>query len=99
MFSLGMMVGGIAPDTKSAGVIASLLYFPMLIFSGATRPYEIMPPAFQTVANVLPLTQGIKILKAACLGLPPENAAVPALIMAALAVICVTVSFLFFKWE
>ena len=99
MFSLGMMVGGIAPDTKSAGVIASLLYFPMLIFSGATLPYEIMPPAFQTVANVLPLTQGIKILKAACLGLPPENAAVPALIMAALAVICVTVSFLFFKWE
>lgn len=99
MFSLGMMVGGIAPDTKSAGVIASLLYFPMLIFSGATLPYEIMPPAFQTVANVLPLTQGIKILKAACLGLPPENAAVPALIMAALAVICVTVLFLFFKWE
>ena len=99
MFSLGMMVGGIAPDTKSAGVIASLLYFPMLIFSGATLPYEIMPPAFQTVANVLPLTQGIKILKAACLGLPPENAAVPALIMAALAVICVTVSFLFFNWE
>ena len=27
MFSLGMMVGGIAPDTKSAGVIASLLLF------------------------------------------------------------------------
>ena len=29
MFSIGMMVGGIAPNTKTAGVIASILYFPM----------------------------------------------------------------------
>lgn len=39
MFSIGLMVGGVAPDTKTASVAASLLYFPMLIFSGATLPY------------------------------------------------------------
>ena len=99
MFSLGMMVGGIAPDTKKAGIIASVLYFPMLIFSGATLPYEIMPDAFQKAANVLPLTQGIKILKAACLGLTAENAVIPVLLMAALAAVCLGVSLLFFKWE
>lgn len=32
MFSIGMMVGGLAPDQKTASIIASLLYFPMLIF-------------------------------------------------------------------
>lgn len=47
MFSIGMMVGGVAPNTKIAGVIASILYFPMLIFSGATLPYEVMPTALQ----------------------------------------------------
>ncbi|NLT46994.1 MAG: ABC transporter permease, partial [Clostridiales bacterium] len=38
MFSIGMMVGGIAKNAKIAGIIASALYFPMLIFSGATLP-------------------------------------------------------------
>lgn len=73
MFSIGLMVGGIAPNTKIAGAIASVLYFPMLIFSGATLPYEVMPPALQKVADILPLTQGIKLLKAASLGLPTES--------------------------
>lgn len=99
MFSLGMMVGGIAPDTKTAGVIASILYFPMLIFSGATLPYEVMPSAFQKAADLLPLTQGIKILKAASLGLPAENVTAALFVVVALAIICTFVSFRFFRWE
>lgn len=67
MFSIGMMVGGVAKDMKSASVIASLLYFPMLIFSGATLPYEVMPSALQKIADLLPLTQGIKLIKASTL--------------------------------
>ena len=42
MFSIGLMVGGVAPDTKTASVAASLLYFPMLIFSGATLPLSLI---------------------------------------------------------
>ena len=99
IFSIGMMVGGVAPNTKIAGIIASILYFPMLIFSGATLPYEVMPPALQKVADVLPLTQGIKLLKAASLGLPVDSVFVPIIVMAALAVICIAVSLRFFKWE
>jgi len=99
MFSIGLMVGGIAPDTKVASVIASILYFPMLIFSGATLPYEVMPSALQNVADILPLTQGIKLLKAASLGLPVENALLPIIIMAVLAIVCITVAIKCFKWE
>jgi len=99
MFSIGMMVGGIAPDTKMAGVIASILYFPMLIFSGATLPYEVMPVKLQKVADILPLTQGIKLLKAASLGLSPDDTRMPILIMAALAIACIGISIRFFKWE
>nr|WP_246597374.1 ABC transporter permease [Faecalicatena faecalis] len=99
MFSIGMMVGGIAPNTKIAGVIASVLYFPMLIFSGATLPYEVMPAALQKVADILPLTQGIKLLKAASLGLHEESQAISVMIMFAIAVICTGISLKFFKWE
>jgi len=99
IYSLGMMVGGIAPNTKAANLLCSVLYFPMLIFSGATLPYEIMPAALQKAADIMPLTQGIKLLKAASLDLPADGVFVPAIVMAALAVICIGVSIRFFRWE
>lgn len=99
IFSLGMMVGGLAPNSKIAGVIASLLYFPMLILSGATLPYEVMPAALQGIADLLPLTQGIKILKATSLGLPLENTVFSIIVVVCIAVVCIGVSLVFFKWE
>lgn len=99
MFSIGLLVGGIAPDIKIASATASLLYFPMLIFSGATLPYEVMPVALQKLANILPLTQGIKLLKAASLGLPIDSVFIPVIVMVAIAVICTAISLHFFKWE
>lgn len=99
MFSIGLLAGGIAPNSKTAGVIASLLYFPMLIFSGTTLPYEVMPNMLQKVADILPLTQGIKLLKAASLGLPIDSVLISVIVMIVIAVICTSISLKFFKWE
>ncbi len=99
MFSIGLMVGGIAKNSKVAGIIASILYFPMLIFSGATLPYEVMPESMQRVVDILPLTQGIKILKSATLELPINNILLPIITMMAIAFICSFVAIRFFKWE
>ena len=99
MFSIGVLVGGVAPNVRTAGILTSLLYFPMLVFSGATLPYEVMPAAMQRMADVMPLTQGIKLLKAASLGLPMGEVTLPVTVMAVLAVVCVGVSIRFFRWE
>lgn len=99
MFSIGMMVGGVSPNVKIASVIASILYFPMLIFSGATLPYEVMPTALQKFADILPLTQGIKLLKSSSLGLPADSVLIPIIIMIVIAVCCIIISIKFFKWE
>ncbi len=99
MFSIGLLVGGLAPDMKIASAAASLLYFPMLIFSGATLPYEVMPAALQKTSDLLPLTQGIKLLKAASLGLPADHVLLPVFVMIVIAVLCITISLRFFKWE
>lgn len=68
--SIGMMVGGIAKNSKSASVIACILYFPMLIFSGATLPFEVMPTVMQKIVSIFPMTQGIQLMKSTFLGLP-----------------------------
>ena len=99
MFSIGIMVGGISKDSKIAGVIASVLYFPMLIFSGATIPYEVMPNIMKNIVDVFPLTQGIKILKSAILGQSVENIIIPIVIMLIITAICSIVAIKCFKWE
>jgi len=99
MFSIGLLVGGIAPDMKTASTIASLLYFPMLIFSGATLPYDIMPTAFQRFADVLPLTQAIHLLQATSLGFPIDGVTFSIAVLLVLAVVCFALAIRFFKWE
>ena len=99
MFSIGMLVGGVSKDMKTASVLCCVLYFPMLIFSGTTLPYEVMPKALQKVADFMPLTQGIKLLKASSLGLPTQSVLLPIVVMVVLAVICIGISIRFFKWE
>lgn len=97
--SIGLLVGGIAKNMKSASVIACILYFPMLIFSGATLPFEVMPIIMQKIISVLPLTQGMQLMKAAFLGIPLENALLPVIIMSAVTLICFGISIKCFKWE
>ena len=99
MFSIGIMVGGISKDSKIAGVIASMLYFPMLIFSGATIQYEVMPNIMKNIVDVFPLTQGIKILKSAILGQSVEIIIIPIVIMLIITAICSIVAIKCFKWE
>mgnify|MGYP002510400829 FL=1 len=97
--SIGLMLGGIARNAKSASVIACLIYFPILIFSGATLPLEVMPGVIQKIVSVFPLTQGIQLMKAAFLGLRTGGLWLPVAVMGAVTVICMGVAVKCFKWE
>ena len=97
--SIGMMVGGIAKNEKMASVIASALYFPMLIFSGATLPFEVMPGVMQKIVSLFPLTQGIQLMKATSLGQSVEHIWIPVVVMMAVTVICTVVAVKCFTWE
>lgn len=97
--SIGMMVGGIAKNSKSASVIACILYFPMLIFSGTTLPFEVLPEFMQKILSIFPMTQGIQLMKATFLGLPVNNIGLPVIVMGTVTVICTGVAIKYFKWE
>lgn len=97
--SIGMMVGGLAKNSKSASVIASVLYFPMLIFSGTTLPFEVMPQIMQKIVAFLPLTQGIQLMKSTFLGIPSDNPSLPVVVMLIVTAVCTGIAVKFFKWE
>ncbi len=99
IYSMGMLVASLAPNIKTANLACTVLYFPMLFLSGATVPYEIMPKALQSVSNVFPMTQGIKLLKGTSLGLPVGDMVLQIVIMAVISIICIVLSIKYFKWE
>ena len=98
MFSIGLMVASLCRTTKSMNVATSLLYFPMMLFSGATIPAEVFPAWFQTVAKLMPLGVGIDLLKSVSMGCY-DRMGVPVIILIAIAVICSTVAVRTFRWE
>lgn len=97
--SVGMLVGGVAKDTKQASVIACVLYFPMLIFSGTTLPLEIMPKAMRNVVSFFPLTQGITMMKNTFLGIGTDSVLLPVCVMLGVGALCTVLSACFFRWE
>ncbi len=97
--SVGMLVGGVAKDTKQASVIASVLYFPMLVFSSTTLPLEVMPRAMQKIVSLFPLTQGITMMKNAFIGADTGSVLLPVCVMLGLTALCTALSIRFFRWE
>lgn len=98
MFSIGLMVASLCRTTKSMNVATSLLYFPMLLFSGATIPAEVFPGWFQTIAKWMPLGIGVDLLKSVSLGCY-DNMVSQMVTLIAITVLCGTVAVKTFRWE
>ena len=97
--SIGMLAGGVAKNTKQASVIASILYFPMLIFSGTTLPIEVMPTAMQKIVSFFPLAQGLTMMKNTFLGINTGSVLLPIGVMVGVAALCTILAVRFFRWE
>lgn len=98
MFSIGLTVASLCRTTKSMNIATSLLYFPMLLFSGATIPAEIFPKGLRFFADILPLGVGINLLKSASVG-QYESILLPIIILSVITAICTFIAVKFFKWE
>ncbi|MDO4488429.1 MAG: ABC transporter permease [Eubacteriales bacterium] len=98
MFSIGLLVASLCRTTKSMNIATSVLYFPMLLFSGATIPAEVFPRGVRAIIKWMPLGIGIDTLKKVSIG-KPEGVLVPVIVLAVIAVICTAVSVKTFRWE
>ena len=99
MFSIGLLMASLCRTVKSVNAVTSLVYFPMLFLSGATIPYELFPGGLQKAAGVLPLTQGIKLMKAVSMGAELENVWKIAALFVGITLICTAISVKAFRWE
>ena len=98
MFSIGLMVASLCRTTKSMNVATSLLYFPMLLFSGATIPAEVFPAGLRAVSGWIPLGVGIRLLKSVSIGCY-DGMTISVMVLTAITVICGIIAVKTFRWE
>lgn len=99
MYSIGMILASLCKTVKIANVVTTFVYFPMLFLSGATIPFELFPDTVQKVCNVLPLTHGIKLLKAVSLDMWSQEIWISVALLIAFAVVGCIISVVSFKWD
>lgn len=99
MYSIGMILASLCKTVKIANVVTTFVYFPMLFLSGATIPFELFPDTVQKVCNVLPLTHGIKLLKAVSLNMWSQEIWISVAFLIVFAVVGCILSVVSFKWD
>lgn len=99
MYSIGMILASLCKTVKIANVVTTFVYFPMLFLSGATIHFELFPDTVQKVCNVLPLTHGIKLLKAVSLNMWSQEIWISVALLIVFAVVGCILSVVSFKWD
>ena len=99
MYCIGMILASLCKTVKIANVVTTFVYFPMLFLSGATIPFELFPDTVQKVCNVLPLTHGIKLLKAVSLNMWSQEIWISVALLIVFAVVGCILSVVSFKWD
>jgi ABC-2 type transport system permease protein len=76
-----------------------VVLYPLVIFSGATVPLEVMPEAVQTISRFLPLTHLVALLRGLWFGEAWGNYLTEAAVLAGVAIVGTLIVARTFRWE
>ncbi|EID55783.1 ABC transporter permease [Saccharomonospora xinjiangensis] len=97
LFSIGLLVGALAPSSRAANGIAMGVFFPMLALGGVWVPAEFLPSALRWAADTLPMGAMFNALRTAWAGNWPGMAPFVSLIVTT--VVCLAVAARRFRWQ
>ena len=99
IFSIGLLIASVSPSVRAATAIANIVFFPMLFLSGASIPLELMPKTMNIISKFLPLTYVVDGMKKVWLGQQFSTVLMDIVILLAISIACLVISFKTFKWE
>lgn len=98
-FALGFVLAGVMSTTRSAQIVAMVLFYPMIFLSGATIPREAIPQTIRQYSQILPLTHVVTLLRGLWIGESWMKHLLEVGVLAFLLVAGVIISALTFRWE
>jgi len=99
MFSIGYLIAGLAPGARTAQVVGMVIFYPMMFLSGASIPLEIMPETIQRIADFLPLTYVVRLLRGLWFGDTWGEHLLETAVLAGVLLACTALAARFFRWE
>ncbi len=99
MCSIGYVIASLAPGARTAQVAGMVIFYPMMFLSGASLPLELLPEGIRKVANFLPLTYVVKLLRGLWFGDTWGDHLLEVAVLGGVLVICTIVAARFFHWE
>jgi ABC-2 type transport system permease protein len=98
-FAAGYVLGGIAPNGRVAQTAGMILAYPMMFLSGATVPLESLPESVRQLANFIPLTHVVTLMRGVWAGDPLSAHGQEMIVLGLLLVIGTAVSARVFRWD
>jgi ABC-2 type transport system permease protein len=97
MLGLGMLIAALAPTGRAAGVIGTMLFFPLMFFAGLWIPRATMPASLREVSDFTPLGAAVQALQDSLHGSWPHPSALA--VLAGYAVVFTVAAARFFRWD
>jgi ABC-2 type transport system permease protein len=91
--AIGFVIASFAPT------VGMVLAYPMMFLSGATIPYEALPPTVQRIADFLPLTYVVRLMRGLWAGEPWSELWFEVAVLTGVLIVCGAISARFFRWE
>jgi ABC-2 type transport system permease protein len=98
-FALGYALVGLVPSARAVVTIGNVVLYPLVIFSGAVVPLEIMPDTVRTVSRFLPLTHLVALLRGLWFGKGWGDLLTEVAVLAGVAIVGTLVIARTFRWE
>jgi len=99
MSALGYLIASLASGARMAQVISMVIFYPMMFLSGAGMPSEMLPASIQRVADFLPLTYVVRLMRGLWFGETLSAHWVEVAVLAAIILVGGTLSARLFRWE
>ena len=99
ILSVGFLIASVIPTARFAQPISSLILYPMVALSGLFVPVEALPRALQVIAQGLPLTYAVSLLKGILKGDAWSAHIGDVLALTVIFVVCTALSAKVFRWE
>ena len=99
VFAIGILISSIAQNQRIANVITILIYFPSILLSGCTIPYENLPDKLKIVSDILPTTHAIRIVQNVIENKDISHNVYSIIYITVVIFLCIYISPRVFKWE
>jgi ABC-2 type transport system permease protein len=98
-FSMGYALVGLISSARAVTLIGNVILYPLMIFSGAMVPLEIMPDMVRTISRFLPLTHLVALLRGLWLGQAWGDLLTEVAVLVGVGMVCTLIIARTFRWE